>query len=312
MRVITEAIVPNQWNEALLVLRDDVRTWCPPGGVLAAGELPDAGVVRGVREETGVQVYPVRLVGLTYTPARTSQLVLTFRCIQSGGEPNTSDEVLQAAFLPVSPLPKPMLAMHRQRLVQGLHHAGGPPKWNASTLPWYIRLSRPVFNRYLDVRDRITGRTDTVPPDWKTGAFTIIQDEAGRVLWVKRRDHAVWNLPGGAGSNGEAPWVTAVRETREETGLEVTITDLSGIYVKSGNKMVFVFRATPTRGALAPNEEAAEFAYFAPGSEPANSLEKHISRVADATGPGDITLFRRQDEPATALNLLVQRGAEAG
>lgn len=310
MRIVTEAIVTNQWNEALLILRDDVRTWCQPGGALEAGELPDEGVAREVAEETGVKVYPVRLVGLTFTPGRNSQLVLTFRCIQRGGKPEASAEALQAAFLPAVPLPSPMLAMHRERLEQGLRHAGGPPAWSEYHYPWYLRLGRPLLNQYLNLRNRLTGRSYTPPPEWQGAAFTVIRDEAGRVLWVKRRDHPVWNLPGGASETGEAPWVTAVRETREETGLAITLDGLSGIYVKPGNHMIFVFSARSAGGTLAPNEEAAEFAYFAPGQEPPNTLQKHVARVADATGPDEVTLFRRQDEPPTDLEMLAERAAD--
>lgn len=302
MILVAEGVVTNQWNEALFILRDDVRTWCQPGGALEAGELPDKAVAREVAEETGVQVYPVRLVGLTFTPGRREdQLVLTFRCIQRGGELAPSPEALQAAFLPVASLPSPMLAMHRQRLELGLRHAGGPPEWGAYHYPWYLRLARPVLDGYLNLRNRVTGRQYTAPPDWQVAAFAVIRDEEGRVLWVKRRDHAVWNLPGGGGQMGEAPWSTAVRETREETGLEVRLDGLTGVYVKPANRIVFVFTARITGGALAPNEEAQEFGYFAPGEEPPNSLPKHIARVADAVGADEVTLFRRQDEPASDL-----------
>jgi 8-oxo-dGTP diphosphatase len=310
MIIVVEGIVTNHWNEALFILRDDVRTWCQPGGALEAGELPDEAVVREVTEETGVQIYPVRLVGLTFTPGgRGDQLVLTFRCIQRGGEVAPSPEALQVAFLPVAAIPSPMLAMHRQRLEKGLRHAGGPPLWDAYRYPWYLRLARPVLDGYLNLRNRLTGRQYTPPPDWEVAAFAVIRDEAGRVLWVKRRDHAVWNLPGGGGQTGEAPWHTALRETREETGLDVQLDELTGVYVKPGNHIVFVFTARVTGGALAPNEEVQEFGYFPPGEEPPNSLAKHVSRVADAVGPDEVTLFRRQDERAADLPALAAAAA---
>jgi ADP-ribose pyrophosphatase YjhB (NUDIX family) len=251
MILVTEAIVTNERNETLLILRDDVRTWCQPGGALEAGELPDEAVAREVEEETGVQVHPVRLVGLTFTPGRRGdELVLTFRCIQRGGEPNASPEALQAAFLPASPLPAPMLAMHRQRLQKGLRHAGGPPDWHRYDYPWYLRLARPLLDRYLNLRNRLTGRSYAPPPEWESAAFAVLRDDAGRVLWVKRRDYAVWNLPGGGRQHGEAPWVTVARETREETGVEIGLDGLAGVYVKRGNQMVFVFDAHITAGSV--------------------------------------------------------------
>jgi 8-oxo-dGTP diphosphatase len=312
MILVTEAIVTNERNETLLILRDDVRTWCQPGGALEAGELPDEAVAREVEEETGVQVHPVRLVGLTFTPRRRGdELVLTFRCIQRGGELSSSPEALRVAFLPAASLPTPMLAMHRQRLEKGLRHAGGPPDWDVYRYPWYLRLARPLLDQYLNLRNRLTGRNYEPPPGWESAAFVVIRDDAGRVLWVKRRDHAVWNLPGGGAQPGEAPWTAALRETREETGLDVRLDGLTGIYVKPENRIVFVFTARMARGALAPNEEAQAFGYFAPGEEPPNSLPKHVARVADAVGPDEITLFRRQDEPATDLAVLARSGNDS-
>jgi 8-oxo-dGTP diphosphatase len=61
------------------------------------------------------------------------------------------------------------------------------------------------------------------------GAFAVIFDAQGRVLLCHRRDMDVWNLPGGGVESGELPTETVVRETREETGLEVAVeSDYSG------------------------------------------------------------------------------------
>ncbi len=312
MRLVADAIVTNEWNETLLIRRDDTRTWAQPGGALDAGELPDAAAVREVEEETGVKVYPVRLVGLTFTAnRRDDQLVFTFRCIQRGGEIRRSIEATEVGFLPAARLPSRMLAPHRQRLEQGLRHAGGPPHWRSYRFPWYLRLGRPLLFLYLNARNRVTGRTYQPPPDWQSAAFVVIRDDGGRVLWVRRKDYNVWNLPGGAGLAHEAPWQTAVRECREETGLSVRLDGLSGVYVGPGNRIAFVFTAQATGGELALNEEAAGFAYFAPGEEPANALPQHLVRVADAVGPDEVTLFRREEAPASDLAQLAAQGDNA-
>ncbi len=61
-------------------------------------------------------------------------------------------------------------------------------------------------------------------------ASVLIVDELDRVLLV-RRGHAPqkgkWSLPGGSGEPGESPEQTAVREAKEETGLDVHLIGLA-------------------------------------------------------------------------------------
>ncbi|MEU7841234.1 NUDIX domain-containing protein [Micromonospora sp. NPDC049114] len=62
-------------------------------------------------------------------------------------------------------------------------------------------------------------------------AVTVfVQDGQGRVLLIQRTDNGLWALPGGAQDFGEYIAETAVRETREETGIEVEVTEIVGIY----------------------------------------------------------------------------------
>ncbi|WP_097319149.1 NUDIX domain-containing protein [Paractinoplanes atraurantiacus] len=61
-------------------------------------------------------------------------------------------------------------------------------------------------------------------------ANVVVTNEAGEVLLVRRSDNGNWALPGGAMDLGESLPETAVRETLEETGIQVEITGLVGIY----------------------------------------------------------------------------------
>ena len=61
-------------------------------------------------------------------------------------------------------------------------------------------------------------------------AVTVIADEEGRVLLAKRCDCGKWGLPGGLMEYGETLEQTAVREAKEETGLDVAVDALCGIY----------------------------------------------------------------------------------
>lgn len=58
----------------------------------------------------------------------------------------------------------------------------------------------------------------------------IVADDAGRILLIRRADNGNWAVPGGAIDLGESMIDAAVRETREETGIECEITGLVGIF----------------------------------------------------------------------------------
>lgn len=58
-----------------------------------------------------------------------------------------------------------------------------------------------------------------------------VEDEQGRVLLQKRSPTGeVWGFPGGVMELGESAETAAIREIREETGLEVEVTALLGVY----------------------------------------------------------------------------------
>lgn len=123
------------------------------------------------------------------------------------------------------------------------------------------------------------------------GAFTVIFDKHNRVLLCHRRDLNVWNLPGGGVESGELPTEAAVRETREETGMDIEIERLVGVYGKPyQDDIVFVF--TPT-------DEADECRYFALRDFPANTIPKHVERIQDAADNHPQPLFRSQTSPST-------------
>jgi 8-oxo-dGTP pyrophosphatase MutT (NUDIX family) len=58
----------------------------------------------------------------------------------------------------------------------------------------------------------------------------VVRDDRGRLLMIQRSDNHLWALPGGAQDIGETTREAAVREVREETGISIEITGLSGIY----------------------------------------------------------------------------------
>jgi ADP-ribose pyrophosphatase YjhB (NUDIX family) len=55
---------------------------------------------------------------------------------------------------------------------------------------------------------------------------TLCRDDKDRVLLVRQSDSGRWSTPGGAIEPGESPEEAAIRETREETGLDIALDGL--------------------------------------------------------------------------------------
>lgn len=114
------------------------------------------------------------------------------------------------------------------------------------------------------------------------GAFAIITNENNEVLFAHRNDRDVWNLPGGGLEKGEDPWDTVVREVKEETGLDVEVVKLLGVYTKPDqDDIVFNFKCQRINDSLRLNKEARDLRYFKPEDIPSNTLPRHIERVHD-------------------------------
>mgnify|MGYP001022199321 CR=1 FL=1 len=131
-------------------------------------------------------------------------------------------------------------------------------------------------------------------PLFTTGAFAIIFDDEDRVLLCHRRDMDAWNLPGGGLEPGELPDECVVREVREETGLEVAVDRLVGVYTKPGrNELIFAFVCRITGGNLRLTSESDANSYFLPSQLPSNTLLKHAERIWDAVNGNQQPVFRR-------------------
>lgn len=64
----------------------------------------------------------------------------------------------------------------------------------------------------------------------------VITDPAGRVLLCQQsQGHRLWGLPGGRIRHDESPVHAAIRDIREETGMEIDVVDLVGIYQLTGD-----------------------------------------------------------------------------
>ncbi|MBB1262028.1 NUDIX hydrolase [Streptomyces alkaliterrae] len=115
-------------------------------------------------------------------------------------------------------------------------------------------------------------------------ASAVVTDGQGRILLQRRRDNDLWALPGGGMDMGDSLPGAAVREVREETGLEVEITGLVGTYTDPRHIIAYsdgevrrqfnvCFTARVVGGTLAISDESTELRFVE--REALDSLSMH-------------------------------------
>jgi len=114
-------------GQVLLTKREDFEVWCLPGGAVDENESIAAAARREAREETGLRVQLIRLVGVYSQPNwLNSHHALVFAAQATGGEPRPqSSEVLAMAYFGQHCLPQPILFGQRQRILDALSGAQG-------------------------------------------------------------------------------------------------------------------------------------------------------------------------------------------
>ena len=110
----------------------------------------------------------------------------------------------------------------------------------------------------------------------------VVLDEQERILLGHRSDKDLWDLPGGSLELGELPIEGVVRETREETGLDVEVERLFMVGVTPDSRLSFVFYCHPIGGALTPTEEADQVAFFSKDTLPEMISPKKRSMIEAA------------------------------
>jgi ADP-ribose pyrophosphatase YjhB (NUDIX family) len=112
--------------------------------------------------------------------------------------------------------------------------------------------------------------------DPKIAVGTIIRTASDDLVLVRRAidpGYGKWVFPGGYVDRGETLQAAAIREAREECGLDVRIEGLVNIYSYAGSSpVIVVYAATPIGGTLCVDDECLETNEFAPERIPWNEL----------------------------------------
>ncbi|MFD1427003.1 HAD-IIA family hydrolase [Kroppenstedtia sanguinis] len=165
----------------------------------------------------------------------------------------------------------------------------------------------PHLRKLLDEEIRLER---WVPPDFpwpddiKPGVAGIVMDERGRVLLMRRADNGCWAVPSGHVERGESVEEAIVREIREETGLQVEVKRLIGLYsdpksqvftYRNGATAQFVtacFRCERVGGALVTTgDETLDVNYFEVDRLPEPILKMHPDWIEDAFAGESFRIF---------------------
>ncbi|RAY15382.1 DNA mismatch repair protein MutT [Actinomadura craniellae] len=121
---------------------------------------------------------------------------------------------------------------------------------------------------------------DAPPPTTrKPSASVLVRDENGQVLLLRRTDNGLWTIPTGGLKKGETIRQCAVRECKEETGVDIEITGLVGVFTtpdhvieyRKGGKVTEVrqpvnicLHARPVGGETTTTDEASAVRWVSP------------------------------------------------
>jgi ADP-ribose pyrophosphatase YjhB (NUDIX family)/predicted kinase len=114
-------VIFNDRDEVLLCHRTDKDMWNLPGGGLEVHESPWEGVVREVREETGLEVAIDHFTGIYFrsntNENKNDQVSYIFRCRPIGGQLTLNEEADQIEYFPVKNLPPNLSPRHVERIM---------------------------------------------------------------------------------------------------------------------------------------------------------------------------------------------------
>jgi 8-oxo-dGTP diphosphatase len=119
--------------------------------------------------------------------------------------------------------------------------------------------------------------------DPKVAVGTLIRNERNELALVRRAiepGFGRWTFPGGYVDRGEPVQQAAVREAREEVGLDVRLDSLLNVYSYPGAPVIIVYLATMTGGCVECDDEGLEAQFFTLDAIPWDTLAFRSTRDA--------------------------------
>jgi len=131
------------------------------------------------------------------------------------------------------------------------------------------------------------------PTSRKPSASVLVRNEDGHVLLLRRPDNGLWTIPTGALEKGETATECGIRECREETGVEIEITGLVGVFTTPDHVIVYekdgkvdevrqpvniCLHARPVGGVPTTTPEASEVRWVDPSDLHAYDIHPALRR----------------------------------
>ena len=118
----------------------------------------------------------------------------------------------------------------------------------------------------------------------------VVENDRGEILLIRRSDNDNWALPGGAIDLGESMTQAAVREVKEETGIDCEVTGLVGIYTDPKHIILYtsnnearqefsiLLTARATGGVPTPSSESTQVVWSAVADAEERTMDPSMRR----------------------------------
>lgn len=215
MRLSVAGILTD-YRGRVLLRQTGAKALAPVRRAAEQGILPAETLARAFREETGLIVLPVRLVGLSYDAGRPEgKLTFWFRCTMRGG-----DLLVPPGGRPVGffdpPLPAALRAVDRQQIERALRHAGGSPAMAQTPTGLGGQLGRLLGRR--EVEDSVE--------EWRVQVAALVGAADAPVEWALVAPGTADSLPA---DPDRPPWATAGRLLSPPQATEVVAVRLARV-----------------------------------------------------------------------------------
>lgn len=132
-------------------------------------------------------------------------------------------------------------------------------------------------------------------PSHKLAVAVMVLTRDNKMLLVKGYTRG-WEFPGGYVEKGESIKAAAIREVKEESGIEIQLTRLCGIDQDiARSTCVVLFEGKPISGELARSDESLEVGYF--------TFEEAMSKITWGTFKDRLMRCLNENEPPFVIEI---------